>query len=169
MHFQQAAASVQQPNVFAQIQWVHGNSISKNFKLRNKRFTEHKTWRRTAWRRCNKKMNPAYILKECVQKRKMERQMHYENRAHKQSHVLEESELLSRTVIKCVYSVQKLMHHHDQRAITVIKWASSSRLSFRHLPHFHRVEWIEIVNDIHFSYWMLSKLFMDLPCFCLPQ
>lgn len=28
------------------------------------------------------------------------------------------------------------MHHHDQRAITVIKRASSSRLSFRHLPHF---------------------------------
>lgn len=95
------------------------------------------------------------MKRQRAQKRKMRRQMHYENRAHKQSHmytafICAKRNLHSRTVIKCVYSVQKLMHHHDQCAITVIKQASSSRLSFRHLPFHDGLVWSEFRTHTFF-------------------
>lgn len=71
--------------------------------------------------------------------------------SHARLYARKKRSLLSQTVIKCVYSVQKLMHHHDQRAITVIKKASTSRLSFRHLPLLDGVVWCEIFGVHVFS------------------
>lgn len=71
--------------------------------------------------------------------------------SHARLYARKKRSLLSQTVIKCVYSVQKLMHHHDQRAITVIKQASTSRLSFRHLPLLDGVVWCEIFGVHVFS------------------
>lgn len=84
----------------------------KQFKLRNKRLKHTRHEKEKCLLHCN----------ICTQTNKKEDET--TNAEHTNNHTYKEKEqwtTLKRTVMKCVYSVQKLMHHHDQRAITVIK------------------------------------------------